>query len=187
MFRSIWRISVILLLLVGCQYVLQNVTSEGVKESTSSISKQGVPTEVEFIVGRVVRVIDGDTVSVLDADKTQHRIRLSQIDAPESKQPYSKVSKEALSALIADKEVKVKIAGIDRYQRVLGEIFIGDTNANLYLVEKGLAWAYTDYVTDPRYLKAQEIAEQKKLGLWRDPQPLAPWDYRHQQREQRKK
>src|SRR5699024_1779401 len=114
-----------LLVLVGCQQLLQNTT---LLENTTS--SDAITASSEQIIGRVVRVIDGDTVSVLDATNTQHRIRLSQIDAPETKQAFSKVSKEALADFIANKEVRVKVDGIDRYKRVLGEIFIDDQNIN---------------------------------------------------------
>lgn len=181
MFRPILQAIIVLLVLVGCQQLLQ---SNSLLEKTTS--SDGVTVLSEQIAGRVVRVIDGDTVSVLDANNIQHRIRLSQIDTPETKQAFSKVAKEALSDLIANKDVRVKIDGTDRYKRVLGEIFIADKNVNLYMVRNGFAWAYTDYVTDKRYLDAQALAKKEQRGLWVDAQPVAPWDFRRQQREQRK-
>ena len=181
MFRPVLQIGIVLLVLVGCQQFLQSTIL--LESSTASDS---ATISSEQIVGRVVRVIDGDTVSVLDANNTQHRIRLSQIDAPETKQAFSRVAKEALSDLIANQEVRVKVDGTDRYQRVLGEIFIADQNINLYMVRNGFAWAYTDYVTDQRYFDAQAQAKKEQLGLWVDTHPIAPWDFRRQQREQRK-
>ena len=178
MFRPILQIGVILIALVGCQQLLQNTTlSESATSGVSAIA----PTEQ--IIGRVVRVIDGDTITVLDATNTEHRIRLAQIDAPETKQAYSNVSKNALSSLIANKEVTVKINGIDRYKRVLGEIFIADQHVNLYMVRNGFAWAYTTYATDKHYFEAQELAKKERQGLWADPHAVAPWDFRRQQRE----
>lgn len=179
MFHPIFRIAIILLLLVGCQRLLQHV----IEPSNTTISTETVSADAEQIIGRVVRVIDGDTVVVLDGSNQQHRIRLAQIDAPETKQAYSMASKKALSDLIANKEVTVKVDGNDRYQRIIGEIFIDDKNVNLYLVKIGLAWAYTTYVTNDEYFKAQKLAQKKKLGLWADPHAVAPWDYRRQQRK----
>ena len=181
-----WRISVLLLLLlnllVGCE-LLQEHTQTQPATAQKTASTVTEPSKMEYLVGRVVRVADGDTVTILDANNTQHRIRLAQIDAPETKQAYSKVSKAALSELIATKEVTVKVDGIDRYKRVLGEIFIANKNVNLYMVRNGYAWAYTQYVTDNSYFKAQEAAQREQLGLWRDPHALEPWEYRKQQRK----
>ena len=180
MFRSILQAGVILLVLVGCQQLLQKTNLlDSVDPGTISTATS------EQIVGRVVRVIDGDTVSVLDKNNTQHRIRLAQIDAPETKQAYSNVAKEALSSLVANREVTVKVDGIDRYQRVLGELFIADQNVNLYLVRNGLAWAYTAYVTDDNYVVAQRLAQKEQRGLWADPHAVAPWEFRRQLRKQR--
>lgn len=189
MYLSIWRISVLVLLLlnllVGCQNLLQNRPLNQPVGIANTLPGVTDPSQMEFLVGRVVRVSDGDTVTVLDANNTQHRVRLAQIDAPESKQAFSMVSKKALSELIAAKEVVVKIDGIDRYKRVLGEIFIDDKNVNLYMVRNGFAWAYTQYVSDNNYFNAQEAGQREKLGLWSDPHPMAPWDYRRHQRERR--
>lgn len=188
-FLAIWRISVLVLLLlnllVGCQNLKQHRASNQPLAIANTLPVATDPVQLEVLVGRVVRVADGDTVTVLEADNTQHRVRLTQIDAPESKQAFSRVSKDALSDLIAAQEVSVKVHGIDRYQRVLGEVFIGDKNINLHMVRQGLAWAYTQYVTDNRYFEAQEAAKHEQLGLWRDPHAMAPWEYRRQQREQR--
>ena len=122
-----WRISVLLLLLlnllVGCE-LLQEHTQTQPATAQKTASTVTDPSKMEYLVGRVVRVADGDTVTILDANNTQHRIRLAQIDAPETKQAYSKVSKDALSELIVTKEVTVKVDVIDRYKRVLGEILL---------------------------------------------------------------
>lgn len=191
MLLTLWRISVLVLLLlnllVACQNLQHNrAANQSVAAGMANISRNvPQPLPKELLVGRVVRIADGDTVTVLDANNAQHRIRLTQIDAPESKQAFSRVSKDALSDLIASKEVIVKIDGIDRYQRVLGEIFVADKNINLHMVRQGFAWAYTQYVTDNSYFEAQEAAKKERLGLWRDPHPIAPWEYRRQQREQR--
>lgn len=186
---SIWRISVLVLLLlnllVGCQQLSQKRAINQAVGIANTLPAVTDPSQMEFMVGRVVRVADGDTVTLLDANNTQHRIRLSQIDAPESKQAFSRVSKDALSNLIATKQVTVKIDGIDRYKRILGEIFIDDKNVNLYMVRHGFAWAYTEYVTDISYFEAQEAAQKEKQGLWRDPHAIAPWEYRRQQRQQK--
>lgn len=183
----VWRLTVLLLLLlnllVGCQNLKETRSASQTVGLASQSETLTDPMHLQVLVGRVIKVADGDTVTVLDANNTQHRVRLIQIDAPELKQPFSRVARDALADLIATKEVSIKVDGMDRYQRLLGEIFIDNLNVNLYMVRQGYAWAYTQYVTDSRYSDAQQAAQREKLGLWRDPNPLAPWEYRRQQRQ----
>ncbi len=93
----------------------------------------------ETITGRVVGVADGDTITVLDADKVQHKIRLSGIDAPEKKQPFGNRSKESLSALAFDKTVNVETSKRDRYGRQIGKVLVNGRDVNLVQVERGMA------------------------------------------------
>ena len=139
----------------------------------------------ETLTGRVVKVIDGDTVTVLDASKIQHKVRLAGIDAPESNQPFGQKSKEALSALVAGQQVEVDWHKRDRYGRVVGKIIAGGRDVNLAQVRNGLAWWYRKYKDEqsPVDQKLYEAAEGKarmgKVGLWGDSDPIAPWDFRH--------
>ena len=94
------------------------------------------------IRGKVVSISDGDTITVLDAEKVQHKIRLQGIDAPEKKQAFGTKSKDRLSDKIGEKEVVVKWKEKDRYGRVLGEIHLGDRHINLEMVQDGMAWHY---------------------------------------------
>lgn len=94
----------------------------------------------QTLKGKVVRVSDGDTVVLLDADNTQQKIRLNGIDAPENGQPYGDKSKEYLSGLIAGKEVAVEVKGKDQYKRILGVVYLGDTNINAEMIRAGYAW-----------------------------------------------
>lgn len=135
--------------------------------------------------GRVVAVADGDTITVLDASNTQHRVRLNGIDAPETGQAFSQVSKTHLSDLVFGKIVDVAWSKIDRYGRLIGTVAIGATNANLEQLRAGLAWYYHEYATDipmdlrEPYAIAEAEAKAAQLGLWRDRTPVAPWAYRH--------
>jgi endonuclease YncB( thermonuclease family) len=146
----------------------------------------------ETLTGRVVRVTDGDTIVVLDADKVQHKIRLQGIDAPERGQAFGTKSKEHLSDLVAGKSVVVDYNKYDRYQRVLGKVLVNDEDVNLEQVGAGMAWHYKRYqgeqsVSDRiKYSDAELEARRKKLGLWRDSNPIPPWDYRQAEREHRK-
>jgi endonuclease YncB( thermonuclease family) len=93
----------------------------------------------ETLTGRVVRVTDGDTIVILDADKVQHKIRLTGIDAPERGQAFGTKSKEHLSDLVAGKSVVVDYSKYDRYQRILGKVLVNGEDVNLEQIEAGLA------------------------------------------------
>ena len=130
------------------------------------------------IVGRVVGVHDGDTVTILTPTKTEMKIRLEGIDAPELKQPFGQKSKSELSAIVFGKEVEIAVLGTDRYKRTLGRITCGEINVNLEMVKRGMAWRYEKYSKDPSLLKAQEAAKAESLGLWAGEDAVAPWDWR---------
>ena len=130
------------------------------------------------IKGKVVNVADGDTVTVLDAEKVQHKIRLQGIDAPEKSQAFGTKSKERLSEKIGEKEVVVKWKEKDRYGRVLGEIYLGDRHINLEMVQDGFAWHYKQYSKSKELAQAQDEARNAKNGLWADKEPVPPWEFR---------
>jgi endonuclease YncB( thermonuclease family) len=85
----------------------------------------------QTLTGKVIGISDGDTITVLDADRRQHKIRLNGMDAPESAQDFGQASKRHLSDLIFDKDVSVLWRKRDKYGRSLGKVFIGNTNVNL--------------------------------------------------------
>ena len=142
----------------------------------------------ETIAGRVVGIADGDTVTVLDAEKAQHKIRLSGIDAPEKAQAFGNRSKESLSDLAFDKTVTVETGKRDRYGREVGKVLVNGRDVNLIQVERGMAWHYKAYEreqppNDRKLYDAAEIeARAARRGLWRDPEPTPPWDYRKAKR-----
>jgi endonuclease YncB( thermonuclease family) len=138
--------------------------------------------------GRVVSVADGDTVTILDGEHRQHRIRLGGIDAPESRQPFGKVSKRNLSSLVFGRDVEVEYQKFDRYGRAVGKVVVGGVDANLEQVRAGLAWVYTDYeleltmVDRILYRAAERQARSLQAGLWAGKEPLPPWVFRRQTR-----
>lgn len=137
----------------------------------------------EVIVGRVVKVSDGDTITVLTATKDQVKVRLHGIDAPESKQPFGEKSRLALAELVAGKDATVTVETKDKYGRVVGRVIVGKTDANLAQVAAGMAWWYRAYARKDTTLRdAETAAREAKLGLWIDPHPVPPWDWRKQQR-----
>ena len=128
----------------------------------------------------VVAVNDGDTITVLDAQKKQQKIRLDSIDAPERGQAYGTQAKQFLSTLVFRQNVRIVSSGEDRYGRTLGTVFIGKKNINLMLVEEGYAWHYVSYAEGKQeYADAQARAQKARRGLWADSTtPVPPWDYR---------
>ena len=130
------------------------------------------------IHGRIVGVHDGDSATLLTAEKSEVKIRLEGIDAPELKQPFGTASKQALSNLIFGKDVRVRVTGRDRYGRTLGRISVGVTDINHTMVAAGMAWHYEKYSKDPKLAEAQAGAMASHRGLWASPTPVPPWSWR---------
>ena len=131
--------------------------------------------------GKIVKVIDGDTVDILTPEKQKIRVRLLDIDAPESRQAYGNASKKYLASLIAGKSVFIKENKKDIYQRTLGTIYLEQININAKMVANGFAWAYRykGVVNNNNMLKLESKAKQNKKGLWKDKRPIAPWEFRY--------
>jgi endonuclease YncB( thermonuclease family) len=140
--------------------------------------------KAQTILGRVVRVADGDTITILTSGNQQVRIRLAWIDAPELGQAFGNVSREALAELVAGKNVQVEEHDVDRYGRTVGTVFVDGYDACLAQVQAGLAWVYDYYIrkastnVQSQYYDAQEKARGAREGLWHDDQPVPPWEYR---------
>ena len=133
--------------------------------------------------GKLVKVLDGDTVEVLHDGKAE-RIRLAQIDSPEKSQPFGHAAKRYVLDIADYKIVTVKVATFDRYGRTVGEIFFPDgTNINKKIVGAGYAWQYKRYSTDPEYGDLETKARRAKLGLWKDKAPIPPWEWRKSKRQ----
>jgi len=132
--------------------------------------------------GRVVRVADGDTITVLGASNVQHKVCLDKIDAPEKKQAFGEKSKQHLSEMVFGKDVKVEWQKKDRYGRILGEVYVCSTNANLQMVKDGMAWHYKLYDKTEVYAAAEKDARDKRIGLWSDPNPIEPHEFRKSKR-----
>jgi micrococcal nuclease len=139
----------------------------------------------QTFTGRVVGVADGDTVTVLvehaGGRKEQVKVRLHGIDAPEAKQAFGSRSKESLSDLVAGKTVTVQQTDKDRYGRVVAVLLVAGKNVNIEQVRLGMAWWYRQYAkTDKQLEQAEAEARRAKRGLWVDPSPVPPWEFRRQ-------
>jgi endonuclease YncB( thermonuclease family) len=135
--------------------------------------------------GRVIRVLDGDTLDLELPDRSRLRVRLAGIDAPERGQPFSKVATDQLSQWVLEREVRV--SWVDQQPargrapgRVIGDVWLGERLLNRELVEQGLAWAYDAFLRDPSLCAVEQRAREERRGLWRAPQAqwIPPWVHR---------
>jgi micrococcal nuclease len=134
------------------------------------------------LTGRVVAIADGDTLTVLDDSKTQHKIRLSGIDAPEKGQPFGTKARENLAAKVFKQGVRVQVIDVDRYRREVGRIYLGDRFINMEMVAEGFAWRYPQYEKPGEFTVAENDAREHKRGLWADPHAEPPWEWRKAKR-----
>ena len=111
-------------------------------------------------------------------DKGKFRIRLNKIDAPEKKQAFGNKAKQYLSSLIFGKQVSVRFKEIDRYGRISGVIYCDGAEINLVMVQNGYAWHYSYYDKTPAYIQAEKQARADKKGLWAEPKPINPYEFR---------
>lgn len=132
------------------------------------------------ITGRVVGVNDGDTLTLLTADKQQIKVRLSSIDTPEKAQPYGQKSRQALADLTFQKQAVLDAQDRDRYGRTVARVYVDGVDVNRKLVESGAAWVYRQYNRDQSLLQAEAEAKVAKRGLWALPEAerMPPWEWR---------
>lgn len=143
---------------------------------TSFVLAFSYPAHADFS-GRVVSIADGDTITVL-VERQQVRVRLVEIDAPEKAQAFGNRSKQSLSDMCFDKEARIQEKSKDRYGRILGRVICDEIDANAEQVRRGMAWVYDKYVTDHALYQLQNQAKAASRGLWYDPDPVPPWDWR---------
>jgi endonuclease YncB( thermonuclease family) len=134
---------------------------------------------------RVVGVHDGDTLTGLDESKTQFKVRLDAIDAPELGQPFGQASKRALSEKVFGKDVVVIPKTRDKYGRTVGHVMVDGRDVNLEMLEEGMAWHYEKYDHNKRLRAAEQAARAAQRGLWQDLTSVPPWDWRKSQKQRR--
>jgi micrococcal nuclease len=135
------------------------------------------------LTGKVVAIADGDTLTVLDESKTQHKIRLAGIDAPEKGQAFGTKAREALGDKEFQQSVRVDVIDIDRYHREVGRIYLGERFINMEMVADGFAWRYVQYDKPGEFTGAEAEAREHRRGLWVDPTPTPPWEWRKAKRQ----
>ncbi|MDH7460105.1 thermonuclease family protein [Chitinophagaceae bacterium 26-R-25] len=142
-----------------------------------------VNVSAQTLKGKVVKVSDGDTITILDSLNHQIKIRLYGIDCPEKKQDYGTVAKKFTADKCFSKIIHVESKGKDKYGRTLGIVVLpGGSQLNLLLLENGLAWHYKAFDKSRKYADAELIAQQQKHGLWAGKNPVAPWEFRKERK-----
>lgn len=183
---------------------ISNRISSTHKYLTTALSLMlAVNVHAERLIGCVVHVSDGDTLTIIDASDERHRIRLSGIDAPEWKQPFGNRSKQNLSRLVQNKSVSVDFMKRDDNGRIVGKVMVASPDAcpvasdacpktldaGLAQITVGLAWWYRYYANEQseedrhRYEFAEYEARARNAGLWRDNEPVPPWEWRRKNRQ----
>jgi len=134
--------------------------------------------------GTVVGIADGDTLTLLDGGRTQHRVRLAGIDAPEKRQAFGSRAQQALASAVFRRKVTVVWHKRDRYGRLVAKVLVEGRDVGLALVSAGFAWHYKAFEKEQSaeerasYADAEVKARQQRLGLWRDASPVPPWEFR---------
>lgn len=137
-------------------------------------------SHADILMGKVVGVSDGDTITVLDAQQHTHKIRLSGIDAPEKAQPFGERAKQQLADWVFQEQVQVIHDKVDRYGRIIGKVTKAGEDVNIQMVHAGLAWHYKAYEREQpvmdrlNYAAAEWGARHQGVGLWAKAQPVAP-------------
>jgi len=154
---------------------------------TAALFLLAFSASAESFSGRVIGVSDGDTVTILHIEgerKTPRKIRISGIDAPESKQAFGNRAKEAMSSLTFGKQADADCPTVDRYGRDVCKVTVNGVDIGLALIQLGYAWHFKKYQrTQPKpdramYSDAEDKARAERIGLWRDTDAVAPWDWR---------
>ncbi len=140
-------------------------------------------TYLEIYKGRVLSVSDGDTFTIKAKEKNI-KIRLFGVDSPEKKQKFGIEAMNYTRLMLYNKFVEIKVISKDKYNREVADVFLEDGRCfNHEIVKTGYAWWYQYFAPNDRTLKALEYsARNKKIGLWKNPNPEAPWKFRAKNR-----
>ena len=145
------------------------------------------PVMAWTLTGRVVAIVSGDTIKVRDERQVQHTVRLAGIDAPEKFQQYGQRSLDTMRELVFQRQVVVEIPGQDRSQPRVGKVFVEGRDLGLELLLQGAAWHHPSQPLAAQdrqaYAEAQAEARVRRTGLWREPHPIPPWEFRQGRRK----
>lgn len=155
---------------------LLGLALEGLGRCPSLLAQQAE----RMLAGKVVSVLDGDSLELL-VDRKRVMIRLNAIDAPEWDQAWGKEAHQALSKLALGKQASVQVTGTDKNQRTLGRVEVGGVELNAEMLKQGWAWHFKRFNQDRELAQLESAARKAKRGLWAEPNPQPPWEYRDQQ------
>jgi len=146
----------------------------------SSFAQGNAPVEPgQTFTARVVEVTDGDTYELRRSIGGAVTVRLRGVDAPESAQPYGTAATRAARRLVGGKDVRVSVEEIGRYGRAVASVEVGGTGLGALLIRRGLAWHYRQYAPNAtEYARLQRGARRAGRGLWSQPNPVPPWEWR---------
>lgn len=128
----------------------------------------------------VVAISDGDPIKARCGEPgayEQVTVRLAEIDAPEKGKPFGDRSRRHLAGLCFRKAAHIRQGATDRYGRAVARVECEGKDANAEQVRAGMAWAYTQYITDAEIKRLENAARAARIGLWADQSPVAPWDW----------
>ncbi|MDX5436526.1 MAG: thermonuclease family protein [Pontibacter sp.] len=170
----------------GRQQAILDRTEEITEDTTETVAEAAAdePASAPATTAgdKVVGVKDGDTIELL-RNGQEVTVRLYGVDTPEKNQAYGQRAKQYTSDLAFGKNVKLIVHNTDRYGRTVGTIILPDGRSlNEELVRNGYAWHYKAYSKDQNLANAEADARRYKRGLWQDPNPVAPWDFRKEKR-----
>lgn len=187
------KISLLALIAIGVAVLTPGCFQRNYRQETSEGNGTPRPSPISkapISAGRfkVVKIVDGDTIDVINANDELIRVRLAGIDAPEQGQPFSKVAKKALAEMVLKQEVTLEGDKTDRWKRRVAKV-ITDRDVCLEIVRKGLAWHYKKYKDEQSpadretYERAEQQARENRVGIWQEPGPVPPWELREMRRK----
>lgn len=141
-----------------------------------------------IIEGMVRAVYDGDTVLLTTREESRLKVRLYGIDAPETQKPdkpgqaYGAISRRTLMYKVLGRRVTAELIDIDKYKRAVAVIRYSGRDINREMVSEGMAWAYRQYLLGTyvsEYIGAENLARSRRTGIWREPNPQPPWEFRN--------
>lgn len=132
----------------------------------------------QVLLALVVAISDGDTITVRPDGGEQLKVRVAEIDAPESRQPFGAASKRSLSDLCFNVRAEIHPQKADRYGRTVARVSCRGQDASAHQVRAGMAWVFDRYVTDRTLYGLQDDARAAGRGLWSEPAPVPPWEWR---------
>ena len=137
----------------------------------------------QTLTGKVIGIKDGDTVVVIDVSNTQTTLRLAEVDCPEKAQAFGTRAKQFTSDAVYLKQIKYEVTDTDRYGRSIAKIYYDDNKyLSAEIIKNGFGWQYKQYSTSKLLAKLEQEARQNKRGLWIEPNPIYPSDFRKSKR-----